>query len=136
MGQKFAHADTNGSIIAFYDDAIHSAAQIDASAIKITDAQWQDMVANPGKWRVVNGAIKRASAPSKAKLSAIALRRQAQAELDVVTGSRGTIIRCVAAGVAIPAAWASYVKNLRAIVNGTDTSSTALPKRPRYPAGT
>jgi len=60
----------------------------------------------------------------------------AQNALDKVTGSSGTIIRCVVAGVAVPDAWTAYVAALRAIVNGSDTTSTALPKTPAYPAGT
>lgn len=80
---------------------------------------------------------------TQAEMSAIAatdahaaLVADAQAELDVVTGPRGTAIRCVAAGVAFPAAWTTYVQALRAIASGTDTTSTALPTRPAYPAGT
>lgn len=64
------------------------------------------------------------------------LPQQAQAALDKVTGSSGTIMRCVAAGVAVPAAWTTYVQGLRAIANGTDKTSTALPTQPAYPAGT
>lgn len=64
------------------------------------------------------------------------LPQQAQAALDKVTGASGTIMRCVAAGVAIPAAWTAYVQALRAIANGTDKTSTALPTQPAYPAGT
>jgi hypothetical protein len=65
-----------------------------------------------------------------------ALVASAQNAMDKVTGSSGTIIRCVVAGVAVPAAWTAYVVALRAIVNGTDTTSTALPNVPAYPAGT
>ncbi|CAH2606507.1 conserved protein of unknown function (plasmid) [Rhodovastum atsumiense] len=57
----------------------------------------------------------------------------ARAALD---GSDITALRCFKAGVAFPAEWLTYVQALRAIVNGTDTSSTALPARPDYPAGT
>jgi len=64
------------------------------------------------------------------------LQNQAQAQLDVVTGHRGAIIRCVAAGVAVPIAWTQYVQALRAIANGADTTSTTLPTQPAYPAGT
>jgi hypothetical protein len=60
----------------------------------------------------------------------------AQAALDKVTGPSGTIMRCVVAGIAVPAAWTAYVQGLRAIANGTDKTSTALPTRPTYPSGT
>lgn len=69
-------------------------------------------------------------------LPAISLKAQAQAALDVATGSRGQIIRCAAAGVAVPAAWSQYVAALRAIVNGSDKTSTVLPVMPAYVAGT
>lgn len=69
-------------------------------------------------------------------LAHVALVVAAQAELDVVTGPRGTIIRCVAAAISVPSAWTTYVQGLRAIINGTDTTSTVLPTRPAYPAGT
>jgi len=78
----------------------------------------------------VNGAW---TASTAAKVEFIAT---AQSALDKVTGPSGTIIRCVVAGVAVPAAWTAYVAALRAIVNGSDTTSTALPKAPTYPAGT
>ena len=58
---------------------------------------------------------------------------EAQAALD---DSDITILRCAENAVAVPAAWATYRKALRAIVNGTDTSSTALPDKPAYPTGT
>lgn len=45
-------------------------------------------------------------------------------------------LRCYKAGVAFPAAWQTYTTELRAIVNGTDTTSTTLPSQPAYPAGT
>jgi hypothetical protein len=47
-----------------------------------------------------------------------------------------TISRCVENSVSVPAAWATYRKALRAIVDGSDTASTTLPAVPSYPAGT
>jgi hypothetical protein len=75
------------------------------------------------------------AAPAPAMVP-ISLSQQAQAELDRVTGPRGTIIRCAAAGLSVPVEWTAYVKALRAIANGTDTTSTGLPTKPAYPAGT
>jgi len=55
-----------------------------------------------------------------------------------VTGPRGTVMRCVIAGVALPGEWQTYITALRAItgakVPGDPTQ--ALPTRPPYPAGT
>ncbi len=61
------------------------------------------------------------------------LQAQAQRALDntdIVAG------RCFKAGVAFPAAWQTYTQALRAIVSGTDTTSTNLPAQPPYPSGT
>lgn len=44
-------------------------------------------------------------------------------------------IRCFKAGVQFSGTWVTYVAALRAIVNGTDTTSTVLPVAPAYPAG-
>ena len=71
-------------------------------------------------------------APSSDQLHA-ALVFDAQTALNK---SDVTIIRCVSAGVTVPAAWQTYRVALRAIVGGTDTVSTALPTRPAYPSGT
>ena len=47
-----------------------------------------------------------------------------------------TVMRCYSAAVAVPTAWQTYREALRAIVNGSDTTSTSLPSTPTYPAGT
>jgi hypothetical protein len=61
-------------------------------------------------------------------------KQQAQAALDK---SDMTVIRCVEAGVTLPAAWVTYRKALRAIVGASTGDPTqALPMRPAYPAGT
>lgn len=48
------------------------------------------------------------------------------------------VVRCYSADpqVVVPAAWTTYRAALRAICNGTDTSSTTLPTPPSYPEGT
>lgn len=61
------------------------------------------------------------------------LKDQARMALDA---SDVTMLRCVEAGITAPVAWNVYRKALRSIVNGADTTSTALPTRPAYPAGT
>ena len=63
----------------------------------------------------------------------IPLKQQAQTALNAADIA---MLRCVENSVAVPAAWATYRKALRAILNGADTTSTALPTRPAYPAGT
>lgn len=61
---------------------------------------------------------------------------QAQAELDIVTGPRGQAIRAFVAGIPLTSTWQTYINNLRAIANGTDTTSTSLPAKPSYIKGT
>ena len=87
---------------------------------------------------VVNGAIVivPAPVPTTAELAAqaqAALKVQAQSALDQ---SDVTMIRCIESGVTVPTAWGNYRKALRAILSGADTTSTALPAKPAYPAGT
>lgn len=57
-------------------------------------------------------------------------RVRAEAELYI---SDRTILRCAEAGVSVPAEWATYRRNLRAIAG---TAPGPLPERPAYPAGT
>ena len=63
-------------------------------------------------------------------------QQQAQALLDKVTGSSGTVIRCYIAGIPLPAEWQTYISELRAIIKATSGDpSAALPTQPAYPAG-
>ena len=64
------------------------------------------------------------------------LPTQALSALNYVTGPAGQIMRCMAAGVAVPPTWSAYVLALRNISNGTDTTSTALPTPPAFVLGT
>jgi len=64
-------------------------------------------------------------------LSQLAIDAQAALlETDMVA------LRCFKAGVPFPVGWQNHTAALRNIVNGTDTTSTALPVKPTYPAGT
>ncbi|MEK6420034.1 MAG: DUF4376 domain-containing protein [Burkholderia gladioli] len=57
MGQKLAaYTQDPGPIIAFYDTD-DSPAPDGALTIKITDAQWQTCLAQPGQWCVSSGAL-------------------------------------------------------------------------------
>ncbi len=64
------------------------------------------------------------------------LPQEALAQLNIVTGVSGQIMRCMAAGVAVPSDWSAYVVALRNIANGTDKTSTVLPTEPSFVAGT
>ena len=80
-----------------------------------------------------------ASAPSPEQIRAQFVA-SAQALLDYTTGQRGQFSRAQVAGLLANdtrlAPWQTYVQALRAIVNGTDTTSTALPTQPAYIEGT
>lgn len=100
----------------YLDDARH-AHLLPAGCVEITDAEAATLQ-NP--------------APTAEQLHA-ALVASAQAALDV---SDRVCLRCYKANVAFPAAWQTWTVGLRNIVNGSDTTSTALPTQPAYPAGT
>lgn len=100
-------------------------------------------ICNNGQgWRAVNSssdidpATETYSATQPAPIVPAAhkvLQMAAQTALDATDL---VCLRCYKAGVTFPAAWQTYTTALRAIVNGTDTTSTSLPAQPAYPAGT
>jgi hypothetical protein len=53
--KHYANQDANGNL-AFYNDVVNSTT-IPTTAIEITEDQWQDSLANPGKYNIVNGAF-------------------------------------------------------------------------------
>ena len=63
---------------------------------------------------------------------AMKLRSDARSKLDIVTGPRGQAIRAFVAGIQLTTDWQAYITTLRAIANGTDTTSTSLPVQPAY----
>lgn len=68
------------------------------------------------------------------------LQALAKVQLNIVTGQTGQFMRAQVAGLAPNdtrlAPWQTYVQALRAIANGTDTTSTMLPTQPAYIQGT
>ena len=104
---------------------------VSETALDAADAQSD--VAGIG-WTYAGGVFT-APVPASLTLAQIhaALMTSAQLALDK---SDTTVLRCYSAGVAVPAAWQTYRSALRAIVNGTDTTSTAIPATPAYPSGT
>lgn len=74
--QFYANADANGNIIAYYNDDIWDVTKIPTTAIKITQAQWQDAVANQGKYIVQAGALALAPPPTAAQQLASAQNTQ------------------------------------------------------------
>lgn len=103
-------------------ERIADGARIPADPTLCAWAEYQDYLKAGG----VLGPVADPPAPNLAALALTAL-----AEDDAVA------VRCVKAGVAYPADWLARDVALRAIVNGTDTTSTEIPARPSsYPAGT
>lgn len=139
MGQKYAAYDSTGAIVAFYD-SVDSPAPQGVKAVQITDAQWQTCLSNPG-YTVMSGALVAPVAPTAAQVAAqqaaaawSAYQASAKAALDA---SDITVLRCYESGVAMPAAWTTYRKALRAIVGSASGDPTqALPAKPAYPSGT
>lgn len=104
-------------------------ATLPAGEITCTEAQAQD----PMAWKVVNGAV--------VANTAGALKRDAKVALAATDTTMLRIAEAVALGkttwtTADVVAWAAYRAALRAIQAGTDTTSTALPAKPAYPANT
>ncbi len=145
MSQKYAQCDTNGNVIAYYDDAINPAAQI-GTAIRITDAQWQDSVANPGKYIISNGALTLAPPPTAAQIAAqqwAAYQAGAKELLAACDVTMHRIVEAVALGKTTwtaldVAAFAQYRQQLRAILSQAQpaTIPAAYPAKPPFPAGT
>lgn len=140
MGQKIAAYDAQGNIVAFYDSEDSPVPAGVTNTLAITDAQWQACMSTPG-YTVKNGVLVAPIPPTAAQVAAqqtasawSVYQAQAKTALDA---SDLTILRCYENGVAVPAAWATYRKALRAIVSTASGDATQpLPTKPAYPSGT
>lgn len=93
------------------------------------NTDWQEYQA----WLANGGVPEPVAGPTDAERWMIH-QSQAQAALDA---SDITVLRCVEHGVTVPAEWATYRADLRAIVSASTGDATQpLPTRPAYPAGT
>ncbi len=122
----FYSKTTNG----FYDPEINIT--IPADAVEITSDEHAALMAAQATGKVIESDSNSYPIAVTTTPVPVPLPDQARAALDVVTGSRGQIIRCVAAGVAVPIEWTDYVFALRSIANGTDATSTNLPVTPAF----
>jgi hypothetical protein len=109
------YKDTNNQL--HFLDSAEFAYLLPADCVEITDAEAESIQAA------------RAAAQAAAQAPVI-LKADAQAALDK---SDVVLLRCFEHAVALPAAWQTYRTALRAIVNGSDTTSTTLPTIPAYP---
>ena len=114
--------DANGEIHAF-DETSHAQINLMHSMFFSSGTLNADCTDVSGAWPLP---------PTAAQLRQ-QLQAQAQAELS---STDMVAMRCLKAGVAYPTAWQTYTQALRAIANGTDTTSAALPVQPAFPAGT
>lgn len=89
-----------------------------AGAVVCTQAQYE----NYQSWAISNGALVAATPPT--------LTLAQQAATALAAAQKTTWNEFGSMGSAIPAAWSAYQTALRAIVSGTDTTSTALPAAP------
>ncbi|MFM0060628.1 hypothetical protein PQR64_33895 [Paraburkholderia phytofirmans] len=76
MGQKYAAYDANGNITAFYDSIDSPVPAEVANVLKLTDAQWQACINEPGKWCAPAGVLTAVPAPSVAQQLASAQAAQ------------------------------------------------------------
>lgn len=76
-----------------------------------------------------------ASCPPSPSVSELQQQLQSHA-LSALYKTDKVAFRCFKAGIPFPEDWQHYTHALRAIVNGSDTSSTSLPEQPDYPDGT
>jgi hypothetical protein len=105
-----------------YDETDPSGVALIAAAL---DAKWTDVTA---VWPPTMTAVEAQAAKW------LAYQQQARAAL---LASDTTMHRCVENQVAVPAAWATYRKALRAIISApTGDPTLPPPTRPAYPAGT
>lgn len=127
----------------FFDSEIFGEAgtagcRLPADAVAIDDADRRALLADQSAGKLIDfsgsapDSVNRA-APTNAQLWS-SHQAQAKAALDA---SDITVLRCVEHGVAVPAEWATYRADLRAIVSASTGDATQpLPTRPAYPAGT
>jgi hypothetical protein len=94
MIQYYADSDVNGNIIGFYNDDIWDVTKIPITAIEITEEQWQDCIANQGKYIVQAGALELAPPPTQAEIDAenAAIQKQPPSIEDRVKATEDAIL--------------------------------------------
>lgn len=126
---KFYSKTTNG----FYDSVINKA-NMPQDVITVSDVAYMALMAAQAAGQVIqsdaNGnPVAITPTPSPQALIA-AVQKLA---LTALGKSDTTVVRCIAAGVTVPAEWVTYRAALRAlVVSGVGP----LPTAPAYPAGT
>jgi hypothetical protein len=121
----------------WYDTGALTYPSLPASAdlLELTSEQWAARLT--GQWAVSGGAL----VPYTPPVVPVPLSQRALAALTDSDTTMHRITEAVALGLntwtgADVVAWITYRRALRAIANGGDMTSTTLPTRPAYPAGT
>lgn len=81
MGQKFAAFNTQGNIVAYYDDVDSPIPAGVTSVIEITDEQWQACISTPG-YTVQSGTLVAPTPPTAAQISAQQVEQQLAASVQ------------------------------------------------------
>jgi hypothetical protein len=142
MSQKFAHLNSDGKVVGFYADDIHSADQIPDGAVPITDEQHQALLAGQsvGKvMHVIDGehVLKERPAPTGEELATM-LRDQRTAALSTTDWIATRHMEEAMAGGATTlskeqaAALFDYRKALRDLPAAKGFPNVALPVAPDF----
>jgi hypothetical protein len=124
-------------VIGWYDTAALAYPNLPPTAnlLVLTAPQWTARLT--GCWAVSGGALVAYTPPAVP----VPLAKQALTALTDSDTTMHRISEAVALGLntwagADVVAWVNYRRALRAIGNGTATTSTALPTKPAFPGGT
>jgi hypothetical protein len=136
---KYAYFNKHdGRVLQWIDTDAMNHVLPDASLLhECTESEWSSR--ETGEKLIKNGAVIVYVAPVKTQeeISAEAwhsLQADARVELEK---SDITLLRCIENAIIVPAEWAAYRQDLRAIISElSGDASQGLPVKPAYPAGT
>jgi hypothetical protein len=146
-----ATAPAPAPVIGWYDTVAFTYPNLPSTAnlLALTAPQWAARLT--GQWAISGGTLVAYTPPavpvslSLAKQAAVpvslSLAKQAAVMLTVTDTTMHRVSEAVVLGLntwtgSDVVAWMNYRRVLRAIANGTNTTSTTLPTKPAYPVGT
>ena len=115
------YQNPNGKVFGYDDTDPTQTSLIDAAVT----AGWTDITASWPPAPVIVNPLPFQAQSALTKTDASFLRTQEAITLGLTTATTADVV-----------AFVHYRKALRAIVDGTDTTSTSLPAKPAYPANT
>lgn len=139
---QYAYFDSTAGgptpVIGWYDTDEFSYSNLPpaASLLELTAAQWAARLANPSGWAITAGTLFPYTPPP----APVDTRIAAKVALDASDTTMHRVTEAVALGLttwttADVVTFVEWRRELRAIVGGTSTTS-AVPARPAFPAGT